>query len=363
MKKILCFVLAVLLLAGCSAGREAAPVTEETEAVEAAVVTEPVTEATTEPTTQPTEPPEVHYTFTFAGDCTFGSLPQHATAGYAFPMTVGEDYDYPFRNVLEYFQNDDFSMVNLEGVLGNQGRRSGKRYDFRGDGAYVNILTRNSVEAVTLANNHARDYGQEGYAETKSILEEAGVPYVEANNSTLITLEAGLKVGIYATVYNSIDEEAMIAGIRALKEQGAELVIYAPHWGRENSFDPNSEQIRLGRAAIDAGADIVYGAHPHVLQPVEEYADGVIYYSLGNFSFGGNMYPKDYDTALIQQEVIRSADGEVRLGQRTVIPCNISSIEKRNNFQPTPYEVGSAAYNRVISKLDGSYDGPNLPVD
>ena len=75
------------------------------------------------------------------------------------------------------------------------------------------------------------------------------------------------------------------------------------------------------------------------------------------------MYPRDFDTALIQQEIIRSADGAVKLGQRTIVPCNISSIEKRNNFQPTPYEVGSEAYNRVISKLDGSYSGPNLPVD
>lgn len=356
MKKILPLLLAALLLTGCSS--ESVPTAETTEPV-ASVETEP----TAEPTTQPTEPPEVRYTFTFAGDCTFGCLPQHVSAGYAFPMTVGEDYGYPFRNVLEYFQNDDFSMVNLEGVLGNEGRKMGKRYNFRGDAAYVNILTENSVEAVTLANNHSLDYGKEGYAATRAILEEAGVPYVEANSSTLVTLEGGLVVGIYATVYNSIDEDALITGIQALKEQGADLVIYAPHWGRENTFRPNAEQVRLGRAAIDAGADIVYGAHPHVLQPIEEYGDGVIYYSLGNFSFGGNMYPKDYDTAIIQQEVILSADGTVTLGQRTLVPCSTSSIDKRNNFQPTPYEPGSEAYDRVLSKLDGSYDGPNLAVD
>ena len=355
MKKILSFLLAALLLAGCAGESEPVAVTT--------AVTEPAVTVQTEPATEPTEPPERHYTFTFAGDCTFGCLPQHISAGYAFPMTVGEDYGYPFRNVLEYFQNDDFSMVNLEGVLGDKGRKMGKRYNFRGDAAYVNILTENSVEAVTLANNHSLDYGKEGYAETKAILEEAGVPYVEANSSTLVTLEGGLVVGIYATVYNSIDEDALITGIRSLKEQGADLVIYAPHWGRENTFRPNAEQIRLGRAAIDAGADIVYGAHPHVLQPVEEYENGVIFYSLGNFSFGGNMYPKDYDTAIIQQEVVLASDGTVTLGERTCIPCSASSIDKRNNFQPTPYEPGTAAYDRVLSKLDGSYDGPNLAVD
>ena len=363
MKKVLAVFLAALLLAGCAA-EDPAVSTEPTQTEPAAEpVTESTAEPTTEPATEPTAPPEVRYTFTFAGDCTFGCMPRHVSAGYAFPMTVGEDYGYPFRNVLEYFANDDFSMVNLEGVLGNKGSRAGKRYEFRGSSAYVNILTENSVEAVTLANNHSLDYGKEGYAETKAILEEAGVSYVEANNSLLLTLEKGLTVGIYGTVYNRMDKEALIAGIRELKEQGAELVIYAPHWGRENTFRPNSEQVSLGRAAIDAGADIVFGTHPHVLQPIEEYNGGVIYYSLGNFSFGGNMYPKDYDTALLQQEVIRAADGTVTLGERTIIPCSISSISKRNNYQPTPYEEGTSGYERVISKLDGSYDGPNLEVD
>ena len=359
MRKILSLLLAAVLLAGCSA--ESEPVAMTTAVTEPAATVQ--TELAAEPASEPTEPPEVRYTFTFAGDCTFGCLPRHASAGYAFPMTVGEDYGYPFRNVLEYFQNDDFSMVNLEGVLGDKGQRAGKRYEFRGSAAYVNILTENSVEAVTLANNHSLDYGKEGYAETKAILEEAGVSYVEANSGTLVTLEGGPTVGIYATTYSSASEEALVTGIRALKEQGADLVIYAPHWGRENTFRPNAEQIRLGRAAIDAGADIVYGSHPHVLQPIEEYGDGVIYYSLGNFSFGGNMYPKDYDTAIIRQEVVLSAGGTVTLGERTLVPCSISSIDKRNNFQPTPCEPGTEAYDRVLSKLDGSYDGPNLAVD
>ena len=115
-------------------------------------------------------------------------------------------------------------------------------------------------------------------------------------------------------------------------------------------------------AAIDAGADIVFGTHPHVLQPIEYYADGVIYYSLGNFSFGGNGAPDDYDTALLQQEVIRQPDGTVELGELTRIPACISSIPERNNFQPTPMEPGSEAYDRVLSKLDGSFAGPNLKI-
>ena len=353
MKRIAILILAVLLLTGCAA-EEPAPV--ET--------TVPVTTAapTTEPTTVPTEPPAISMTFTFAGDCTLGCHTEHNRAGYGFLMTVGEDFDYPFANVKQWFENDDFTMVNLEGVLGDKGHPAGKRYAFRGYGSYTNILTRNSVEAVSLANNHAYDYGQTGYDETKRLLEEAGVPYVEQNAGTLVTLENGVTVGIYGTVYNSIDEEAMPEGIKALRQQGADIVIYAPHWGTEHSFDATAQQKELGRIAIDAGADIVYGCHPHVLQPIEAYNGGVILYSLGNFAFGGNIYPSDYDTAIVQQEVILEADGTVTLGSRTLIPCSLSSMERRNNYQPTPYAEGSAEYARVLTKLDGTYDGPNLPV-
>ena len=354
MKRIAVLCLLAVLLAGCGSAPVPAPET-------AAPTVQAVTEAATEPTTQPTEPLPISMTFTFAGDCTLGCHTAHTRAGYGFLMTVGEDYDYPFANVLRWFESDDFTMVNLEGVLGDKGSPAGKKFAFRGPASYVNILTRNSVEAVSLANNHVYDYGQTGCDETKRILEEAGVPYVEQNSSTVVTLENGVTVGIYGTVYNSIDRDAMLAGISQLK-QTADIVIYAPHWGTEHSFDPTQEQMELGRAAIDAGADIVYGCHPHVLQPIEEYNGGVILYSLGNFSFGGNIYPADYDTAIIQQEVILAPDGAVTLGQRILVPCSISSIEKRNNYQPTPCEPDSEAYLRVVSKLDGLYDGPNLPV-
>ena len=355
MKKFLAvFCLLTVLLTGC--GSETV-----------APTTEPAVETTAEPTTVPettvvTEPPAITMTFTFAGDCTLGCHSAHSRAGYGFLMTVEENFDYPFANVRQWFENDDFTMVNLEGVLGDKGSPAGKKFAFRGYGSYTNILTRNSVEAVSLANNHVYDYGQTGYDETRRLLDEAGVPYAEQNAGKLVTLENGVTVGLYGTVYNSIDEEALPQGIKALKEQGADIVIYAPHWGTEHSFDATQQQKDLGRIAIDAGASIVYGCHPHVLQPIEEYNGGVILYSLGNFSFGGNIYPSDYDTAIVQQELTLETDGTVVLGQRTIIPCSLSSIEKRNNYQPTPYAEGSEEYARVISKLDGSYDGPNLPI-
>ena len=88
-----------------------------------------------------------------------------------------------------------------------------------------------------------------------------------------------------------------------------------------------------------------------MLQPVEQYNGGIIYYSMGNFSFGGNIYPKDYDTVLIQQEVIRHPHGAVTLGETTIVPCSVTSEKGHNNFQPTPCEEGSEQHVRIMKKL------------
>lgn len=329
------------------------------------VPTEAPTEEPTEPPTEaPTEPQPEHFVLTFVGDCTLGCNYKNVNYASAFPRTVGDDYSYPFRNVLNYFREDDYSFANLEGVLGDKGTRVNKKYSFRGTGEYTKILTENGVDAVTLANNHSFDYGQEGFDETRRLLEEAGVPYAEHMESTTVTTESGLTIGIFAVDFTrgTVDEEEVYAGIRTLKETGVELLVCAFHWGKENTFRTTELQQEVGKGAIDAGANIVWGHHPHVLQPIETYNDGIIYYSLGNFVFGGNGSPKDLNTALLQQEVIREVDGTIRLGELTIVPCSVNSEGRYNNFQPTPYEPDSDNYRKVMSKLDGSYNGANLPI-
>ena len=360
MRPLLVLLAVCGLLLSLTACKQETPETQPT--TQPAAV--PETAATQPPETEPaeTQPQEEHFFLTFAGDCTFGSNPTNYFAGYGFIKTVGEDYRYPFQNVVDYFENDEFTIINLEGPLCDEGNPVQKKHAFHGPTSYVNILTENSVEAVTIANNHTLDYGQTGYASTVAALNAAGVPYVERDCSTVVTTENGLTIGIYGAVYYLLDVEDMVAEITAMKEQGVDLIIFAPHWGTEGTYHPTQQQIDVGHAAINAGADIVYGYHPHVLQPIEEYNGGILYYSLGNFSFGGNGYPQDYDTALIRQEVIRDADGTVRLGEVTAIPACVSSISGRNNYQPTPYAAGTEEYSRILAKLDGTWDGPNLKI-
>lgn len=325
--------------------------------------TEAAAQAPTEdPTEAPTEPQPESFLLTFAGDCTFGSTAGKWNVESGFIQTIGEDYDYPFSNLVSYFESDDFTMINLEGPLTETGSAAAKTFAFRGPVAYTRIMTGSSVEAVTLANNHSMDYGSEGYNNTLMALENADITYVEEDKTTLYTTESGLVIGMYADAF-SLSESAIRSNIAALKEAGAEVIICAFHWGKEGSYRPTAAVQGFAHAAIDAGADIVYGHHPHVLQKIEEYGGGIIYYSLGNCSFGGSANPKDYDSAIVQQEVIRETDGTVHLGELTIVPICISSTRSYNDYRPTPEEEGSEAYERILSKLDGSYQGPDLVVD
>ena len=358
MRPLLVLLAVCGLLLSLTACKQETPETQPT--TQPAAV--PETAATQPPETEPaeTQPQEEHFFLTFAGDCTFGSNPTNYFAGYGFIKTVGEEYRYPFQNVVDYFENDEFTIINLEGPLCDEGNPVQKKHAFHGPTSYVNILTENSVEAVTIANNHTLDYGQSGYASTVAALNAAGVPYVERDCSTVVTTENGLTIGIYGAVYYLLDVEDMAAEITAMKEQGVDLIIFAPHWGTEGTYHPTQQQIDVGHAAIDAGADIVYGSHPHVLQPIEEYNGGILYYSLGKFSFGGNDHPKDYDSAIIRQQIIRESDGTVRIGQTVIVPIAISSVSDRNNYQPIPYPEDSEGYTRVMEKLNGTYSGPNV---
>jgi len=298
------------------------------------------------------EKEEKIYTFTFAGDCTFGCTPELYYAPLGFVKTVGDDYGYPFRNVLSYFEEDDLTVVNLEGPLTDVGGRVEKKFNFRGPPEYAQILTGNSVEAVSVANNHTLDYGPAGYAATLETLDEYGVPYVERDAGRLITLPDGLTVGLYGMMYDRYPElEELREAFDALKEQGAKVIIFLPHWGAEYSYVPGVPQLRTAHDAIDAGANIVCGSHPHVLQGIERYNGGIIYYSLGNFSFGGNPDPRDYDTALIRQTLRLDEAGRVILDDPEAVPACVSSTTGQNNYQPTPYPEGSEGYERVMKKL------------
>lgn len=336
-------------------GTENSTTSEET--VETSANTEEVTEDGTEEGTEPstdasTEPQPELFSLTFVGDCTLGTVAAGWNNPVSFVQTVGDNYDYPLANVKYYFENDDFTLINLEGPLTEGGTPAQKEFAFRGPTAYTAILK--GVEAASLANNHSLDYGYQGLADTKAALTAAGIAYGAREESFIYKTDSGLTIGVYCDDF-AFDRGHIADSIATLKDQGADIVICAFHWGEERDYKPNQNEIDWAHIAVDAGADIVVGHHPHVLQPIEYYNGGVIMYSLGNFCFGGNNWPSDADSVIIQQEVVRDVDGTVTLGELSVVPCSVSSTQGQNNFQPTPLDYGTEAYDRVIQKLSGTY--------
>lgn len=288
------------------------------------------------------ETPEVQettITISAAGDCTLGT-----DEGFNYKRSFKGKYDavqdpaYFFQNVQPVFAQDDLTIVNMEGTLTEETTREPKQFAFKGDAEYAKILTAGAVEAANLANNHSFDYGKKSYEDTITALEAEGISSFGYERTAVMDIK-GVKVGL-AGVYELAEhidcKQDLLDNIASLKEQGAQIIIVSFHWGQEKENVPSDVQVELAHTAIDNGADLVLGHHPHVLQGIEEYKGKNIVYSLGNFCFGGNSAPSDMDTMIFQQ-TFTVKDGKLQEDNVTnILPCKISSAyeEGYNNYQP-----------------------------
>ena len=162
----------------------------------------------------------------------------------------------------------------------------------------------------------------------------------------------GIKVGLVGIyeLYDHLEREQQLKdNIAKVKADGAQLIVVIFHWGNETETVPDSNQTTLGRIAIDEGADLVCGHHPHVLQGIETYKGRNIVYSLGNFCFGGNSSPSDMDTMIFQQTFTITSEGVQADNVTNIIPCSISSADGYNNYQPTPATGDEAT--RIKAKI------------
>ncbi|MCD8132257.1 MAG: CapA family protein [Clostridiales bacterium] len=298
-------------------------------------------------------------TITATGDCTLGVTQTQSYDGSfnAYYDSYGEDYF--FDGVRDIFEEDDLTIVNLECVLSDATERVEKTFNLKGSPEYVGILTGSSVEACSMGNNHTYDYGEEGFQETKQILSDAGITYAYSGQEGMFVTEDGVKVGIVSASLLSQSQEkldTMKEEIQALRDEGAELVIACCHWGIEQEYYPNEYQQTTAHSLIDAGADLIIGNHPHVLQGVEVYEGKIICYSLGNFCFGGNKNPSDKNTMIFQQ-TFTIVDGEAQtdVTDAVIIPCRLSSTGSYNDFQPT---VASGDTKQNIIDLVNEYSEP-----
>ena len=303
---------------------------------------------TPEPTAEP-----VSITVSMVGDCTLGTDVNfdQSTSFDAF-YQMKNDPGYFFQNVKDIFTADDLTVANMEGTLTTSNDRQQKTFAFKGNPSYTEILTQGGVEATNLANNHSHDYGDQSYEDTIQYLEAAGITTFGYDRTAVMDVK-GIKVGLIG-IYELKDglgrQQQVIDTIQEVKDQGAQVIIVSFHWGTEKSNIPDDIQKTLAHLAIDQGADLVVGHHPHVLQGIEKYQGKNIVYSLGNFCFGGNKNPSDKDTMIFQQTFTVENGELVEDDVTNIIPCSLSSESGYNNYQPMVLD--GSEKERVLQKIE-----------
>lgn len=281
---------------------------------------------------------ETTITITFVGDCTLGGYRGQPSGRTYHEYFEEHGADYFFDKVRYIFESDNVTFINLEGSFSETQATADKKFPIRCEPEHLSILTGSSIEVANLANNHSLDCGREGLDYTKKLLYDSGISYC-GDGEVATVMSKGKKLTFLGYNGWSASEDLMSkikSDIENARASGSDLVFVEFHWGTERENVSNSTQEMLGRHAIDCGADMVVGSHPHVIQGIELYKGKIICYSLGNFSFGANKNPDDKDTYVFQMKYIIKDDGSVEPYSGKVIPCSISSETDKNNYQPVP---------------------------
>ncbi len=269
-------------------------------------------------------------------------------------------WEHIFEEVAPLIRQADLAFANLESPIGDKGHFINM---FQAPPEAVNGVTYAGFDVLSLANNHALDYHHAGMFETMRLLDEHGIAWVGAGRdifearAPLIKEVNGVSIGFLAYTemwfvharepisWKGTEDEPGVAPaeLELIVEDIGKLrdfvdcIVVTIHWGKEYTREPTPEQKRLGRAAIDAGADLVLGHHPHVLQGIEFYKEGIIAYSLGNFVFDLNL-PKTWETMLLEFTIAKQGPLEMR-----IIPAYIFGVQPK----VLQGQHKSALYNQI----------------
>ncbi|MED4749847.1 CapA family protein [Brevibacillus choshinensis] len=321
--------------------------------------TAPLTEGSgTEPTTEPT------ISLSFVGDVMM--------SGNVEKMVLEKGYDYPFMHVRSLFQTDDYTIANLETPITERGTPAdNKAFVYKSSPHAVPAMKEAGIDAVNLANNHTMDQGVDGLLDTLQTLENQQIEYVGAGKdearayAPIYVEKNGIRMALFG-FSRVIPEYSWYAGknkpglaatydhtlaVQAIQKarSEADLVVVIAHWGKEKVDFPVDHQTMLAHTFIDAGADLIVGGHPHVLQGFEKYKNKWIAYSLGNFIFTRAVEPKTWESMVLQATCTKKGNCELtmlpyhaELGQ--AVPMNesdgallierIQSISQQVNIYP-----------------------------
>lgn len=309
----------------------------------------------------------------FVGDCSIGGKPD--ARGKADTYTVVVDQkgeEWPFSLVRSHLEADDFTFANNEVVFTESTRVKDKNTVLGALPRYARVYLHSGIEAVNTANNHCMDYLEHGYDDTLSALDALPIghfgtlyPDTKQEKDRLGIFEAkGVRIGAVGFSYPQMgDLPAIQARIARLRQAGCALVVVSAHWGREEATTPKGWQITLAQRIIDAGADVIWGHHPHILQQVQFYKGKPIFYSTGNFTFGA-MKSVDPDTGIFQLRYDLESDGP-HLSNFTVIPCR---TQGKGDYRPmvlTEQKEKRAMLKKLIypHSVDGMQNLPDSFVE
>jgi poly-gamma-glutamate synthesis protein (capsule biosynthesis protein) len=255
-------------------------------------------------------------------------------------LSRSRGYDFPFEEIQAALDGEEILLVgNLECAL-SADRKKFRTLPFAGDIESVQALKRAGFDLLALANNHIFEYGKDAALETEGSLRSAGMQPVGlpgGSGEEAILQHAGRSLGILA--FNFVrtvrhdhfqhDPSKVLDAVRSLAER-TDVVILSLHWGAEFVKEPSAAQVDFGRRLIDAGARVILGHHPHTIQPVEIYQNGVIAYSLGNFVFDTTNWEYGREGIILDLEIP---------AKRDVAPSvAVTPIRINDNFQPVPIE-------------------------
>ena len=313
-------------------------------------------------------------TLTFTGDVTLGGEERTRKEETSFDSVYQREGEgYFLRNMADFFAEDDLTVINLEGVISdsNAFEVTNKAYRFRAGTQMTGILTSSSVEVCSMANNHSYDFGRQGYAKTQEALTAAGLGYFGDQN-VYVYEKGNVKIAFLSLntteFYSSRawfrEEIARLKG-----EEGVKAVVFCFHVGSEYAARHIARQEQYAQNAIDAGADLIIMHHPHVVQGMEVYKNRYIFYSLGNFCFGGNnkveveregKWYSARECLVVRAELVFSDEGEYLGQQMKLYPAYTSGTAPDNNYQPMMADAAGVKVVMDRIQFDTAWEIPQF---
>lgn len=298
-------------------------------------------------------------TLSFVGDCMLATMLGENYEGSFNAVAEQVAPTFFFEKVSDIFLQDDFTVANCENVFtDNEGlstryKNYSPAYWYRSPSVNAGIFKAGGIDIVSIANNHSYDYNTQGFWDTKESLERAEVEWGD-DDKVIVLSKYGVKIALHCVTLYYAGREYEIAKTLKQYESETDFQIVYYHGGTERVHHPDEWRVKASHTLVDAGADLIIGTHPHVLQPIERYKGVTIVHSLGNFLFGGSVYPEN--RSLIYQLKLTVCCEKITSVGEELIPCYVYT-GKRNNWQPALVEKGEI-YDKILAFMNNRVNTP-----